>query len=83
VPNVIKIDIEGGETLALRGMRRILNEFHPEILMELHGPEAAKICWQILSDADYKVLRMQPGYPIVTSVEELDWKAYLVALHED
>jgi FkbM family methyltransferase len=75
-PRLIKIDIEGGEVLALR----VLDEFHPLILMEQHGPEAAEVAWTVLQAAGYHICRMQPGFPPVPGLEELDWKAYLVGL---
>jgi FkbM family methyltransferase len=77
-PRLIKIDIEGGEVLALPGMRRVLEEIHPMILMELHGPEAAEVAWSVLRAANYRICRMQVGFPMVTELDELDWKAYLV-----
>lgn len=78
-PQVIKMDIEGGEVLALQGMPRLLREHHPLILLELHGPEAARATWETLSAAGYRICRMQRGYPRVSTLDELDWKAYLVA----
>ena len=77
---MIKIDIEGGEVLAMRGMVRLLAENSPVILIELHGKEAARITWDTLSTFDYSVYRMQPGYPQVQDVDELDCKAYIVGL---
>ncbi|MDH5506337.1 MAG: FkbM family methyltransferase, partial [Anaerolineae bacterium] len=41
-PQIIKLDIEGGEVLALPGMRRLLAESRPTLLVELHGPESAR-----------------------------------------
>lgn len=38
-PDVIKMDVEGGAAAAFRGARRILDEYHPAIYVELHGPE--------------------------------------------
>ncbi len=78
-PDVIKMDIEGGEVLALQGMTRLLNEARPLILLELHGPEAARVAWETLTQADYTIHAMSAGYPRVTSLDALDWKAYLVA----
>ena len=48
-------------------------------MLELHGPEAARVSWQILSEAGYQIYRMQQGYPPVPTLDELDWKAYIVA----
>jgi FkbM family methyltransferase len=79
-PQVIKMDIEGGEVLALKGMPRLLAEAHPLILLELHGPEAARLAWESLTAAGYHICRMARGYPCVNSLNDLDWKAYLVAM---
>ena len=78
-PQVIKIDIEGGEVLALPGMQRVLQTARPLVLLEMHGPEAAHTAWETLSAAGYTICRMENGYPVVNSVDELDWKAYLLA----
>jgi FkbM family methyltransferase len=78
-PQVVKMDIEGGELLALPGMRRLLREARPLLFLELHGPEAARIAWQVLTQAGYSLCRMSPGYPLLPALEQLDWKAYLVA----
>lgn len=78
-PQVVKMDIEGGEVLALPGMSRLLVEAHPLILLELHGPEAARLVWDMLYAAGYRLCQMAPGYPQIPSLEVLDWKAYLVA----
>jgi len=78
-PDVIKMDIEGGEVLALAGMSRLLREARPLILIELHGPEAARVVWDTLTEESYSIHRMTDDYPPVHSLDELDWKAYLVA----
>jgi FkbM family methyltransferase len=78
-PQAIKMDIEGGEVLAIKGMERILLEIRPLLLVELHGHEAARAVWESLERHHYTVHRMQPGYPQVNSVDELDWKAYIIA----
>lgn len=79
LPQAIKMDIEGGEVLALQGMTRLLAEARPLLLIELHGPESARAAWDTLTAAGYRILRMQPGYPPVPALEALDWKAYIVA----
>jgi len=79
-PDVVKIDIEGGEVLALSGMTRMLDEAKPTIFLEIHGPDAAELCWNILKAADYRVCNLQPGYPTITSLQEIDWKANIVAI---
>ncbi len=79
-PQAVKMDIEGGEVMALPGMRRALAEARPLMLMELHGPESARAAWDALTAAGYRLCEMKPGYPSVPSLDALDWKAYLVAL---
>ena len=78
VPQVVKMDIEGGEVLALPGMRRLLREARPLVLLELHGPEAARAAWDELSAAGYRLFQMENAAP-VESLAALDWKAYVVA----
>ena len=78
-PQVVKMDIEGGEVLALPGMVRVLEQERPLLLLELHGPEAAQVAWETLTHRGYRLCRMTPGYPAVKTQQELDWKAYVVA----
>lgn len=78
-PQVVKLDIEGGEGMALRGMGRILKEARPVLMIELHGQEAARQVWEILVGADYTIHTMSRGMTRVNSLGELDWKAYIVA----
>ena len=78
LPQVVKIDIEGGEVLALPGMRRLLREGHPVVFLELHGPEAARAAWDELTAAGYRLSRMDSGI-LIPTLEKLDWKAYVVA----
>jgi FkbM family methyltransferase len=79
-PQAVKMDIEGGEVLALPGMKRVLAEARPLMLMELHGPESARAAWEALTAANYQLCQMKPGYPRVPSLDALDWKSYLAAL---
>jgi FkbM family methyltransferase len=59
-PDLVKIDIDGAELLALRGMRRILQETKPDLLLEVHpaylpsfGSSAADVC-NLLLEFDYR-----------------------------
>jgi FkbM family methyltransferase len=82
-PQVVKIDIEGGEVMALPGMRRVLAEARPLMMMELHGPESSRAAWETLTAAGYEIFWMRPGYPVVPSLEAMGWKAYIVAKPKD
>lgn len=82
VPQVVKMDIEGGEVLAVAGMRHLLKENRPLMLIEIHSAEAAKTVWEHLSDAGYRIYRMEKGYAPVASLAGLGRKAYVVARAE-
>jgi FkbM family methyltransferase len=79
-PQIVKMDIEGGEVLALPGMQRLLVEARPLILLELHGPEAAHLAWEELRGMGYQVCHMRAGYPEIPTLEALGWKTYIVAM---
>jgi len=60
VPDFIKIDIEGGESSALRGALNVLRTRRPTLLIELHTPEQDVAVGAILRDLNYKVERLRP-----------------------
>jgi FkbM family methyltransferase len=78
-PQAVKMDIEGGEVLALPGMRRVLAEARPLMLMELHGSESSRVAWETLTAAGYEIRWMRRGYPVVPSLEALGRKTYIIA----
>ena len=82
-PDLVKLDIEGGEVLALPGMRRTLNNIKPTIFLELHGKKAAEITWNVLSHHNYKICSIRAPYHEIPGLESLNWKAYLVAFPTD
>jgi FkbM family methyltransferase len=82
-PDLLKIDIEGGEVLALPGMSKLLQDHHPILLVELHGAEAARTSWDLLGEKKYRICRISPGYPQVPNLQDLDWKSYLVAFPDE
>ena len=78
-PAVIKLDIEGGEGMALAGMPRLLEEASPVLLIELHGEEAARQVWDCLTAGGYSLRPMRQNAAAIRSLAELDWKAYVIA----
>jgi FkbM family methyltransferase len=52
-PDLIKLDIEGGESLALKGASRVLAQGKAAILLALHGYEQETICLPLLRAAGY------------------------------
>ena len=83
LPQAVKMDIEGGEVLALQGMKRLLREAHPLMLIEIHSEQAAEMVWDALTKAGYELLHMQKGYTRVRSMKEMGRKAYVVARAAD
>ena len=78
-PDLVKMDIEGGELLCLPGMSRTLEEARPIVFLEMHGEKAAARAWETFSSAGYQLYRMGKNYPRIHEQAGLDWKSYLVA----
>ena len=78
-PEMVKMDIEGGEAIALPGMSRILTQLRPLVFLELHGHEATQVAWDVLGSANYSICSMADGYPEIPELTDADWKAYIVA----
>jgi hypothetical protein len=49
------------------------------LLLELHGPRAAEVAWEVLNSAGYRLFRLGAEDVEIHSAEELDWKAYVFA----
>jgi hypothetical protein len=52
-PEILKIDVEGAESLIIQGGLRTLEDFSPRLLMEIHGPKNALKVWELLQNLDY------------------------------
>lgn len=55
VPDYIKMDIEGGEGLALSGAKSTLAQFHPTIFLATHGNSVHQECCRLLHSLDYEL----------------------------
>jgi hypothetical protein len=53
VPDLLKIDIEGGEADALRGAAHVLHDRKPAILLEVHDVSLEEACASLLRAAGY------------------------------
>jgi Methyltransferase FkbM domain len=54
VPDLIKIDIDGGEVGALRSAERLLSERKPSLVVETHSPELEAECGRMLVEHGYE-----------------------------
>jgi Methyltransferase FkbM domain len=52
-PDVLKIDVDGGEYEVLRGARRVLSEDRPDLLIETHSQVLEHQCLELLLDHGY------------------------------
>lgn len=60
LPNFIKIDIEGAEGKALKGFEKNVENCFPEMVIELHSPEADFEVGQFLKFFNYQAYRFEP-----------------------
>jgi FkbM family methyltransferase len=58
-PNVVKIDVEGGELDILSGAVEMLHMSRPTIFLEAHTPALEKACSQQLLRLGYKIHRIE------------------------
>lgn len=59
IPDVIKMDIEGGEARALLGMRRMLTQASPVIFLATHGDHIREECRLILTELGYTMRSLE------------------------
>jgi len=87
--DVIKIDIEGAEAMALRGSRKLLSERRPRLVVELHSGAVGAEVLQILWEYNYHCFGYLPtaARPIYKQLAESDlpeiidkyWLKYIAA----
>ena len=69
IPDVIKMDVEGAESLVLSGALKMLSLNKTVLMIALHGEVQRRECYQILDQLGYKIflLNRQP----ITAVDQL------------
>ena len=55
-PDLIKMDIDGGEVEALKGMRETLSRRRPNLIVETHSADLENSCLDLLEDVGYRKL---------------------------
>ncbi|HTL28531.1 MAG TPA: FkbM family methyltransferase, partial [Tepidisphaeraceae bacterium] len=76
-PDMVKMDIEGAETLALPSAQRLLSEFKPTWLIELHSPEGWREVTRILRSAGYDLFDID-NHPVR---DNAPWPHHVIARH--
>ena len=72
IPDVIKIDVEGGESEVLAGAARILKQAKPAIFLSTHSPQLRAACLQYLSEFGYSVKPLLAGDDVHEFVAKCD-----------
>lgn len=65
-PQVMKIDVEGGEWAVLMGGVRTLKRWHPTIFLSTHGSQVHARCLDLLREIGYTVEVMAPSQLLAT-----------------
>jgi FkbM family methyltransferase len=74
---LIKMDIEGGETAALRGMRNVLARDRPLILCEMHSTHTDVA--SILSQSGYSCFCVEDAGLTLREIHQMHWNAHILA----
>jgi FkbM family methyltransferase len=73
-PDLIKMDVEGAETLVLQGAARTLRDCRPLLMIELHGTNQAVD--DALRAADYHAVTLESGS---ADIRTAPWDAFVLA----
>jgi FkbM family methyltransferase len=79
VPDVLKIDVEGGEIAALEGMRQVLSRATPVLLIETHHRQAGEAVRAQLTAAGYSLFDLDRGGVRIEAQTEVGRKMHLLA----
>ena len=58
-PDLVKMDVEGGEAGILAGARQVLSSYRPILFIAMHGDSQRRSCQQCLTDAGYKLFDLE------------------------
>lgn len=70
-PTLLKIDVEGAEGEVLAGGDRVLSEYRPQILCELHGLAPARIVYDQLSKHGYEMFSVGVASKRIESFDQV------------
>jgi Methyltransferase FkbM domain len=79
VPGFIKLDIEGGELVALRSAERLLREQHPALVVEVHSASLEQDCGRLMTELGYRPTIVNPRRWLPDHRPGLELNRWLVA----
>lgn len=59
-PDMIKVDVEGAESLVLAGAMGVLRKYRPVLLVELHNPDEDVAVGAVFAELGYRLERLRP-----------------------
>jgi FkbM family methyltransferase len=65
-PQLVKIDIEGAELIALKYIGKMCTELRPVIILELHNPECDAAAWDFSQRYSYSMQSLDTGQVLET-----------------
>ncbi|MFC4293995.1 FkbM family methyltransferase [Novosphingobium tardum] len=65
-PTVVKVDLEGGEGMFMKGARRLLGDIRPALYIEVHRDNRPSV-FRALADQDYEIRQYHAGSWIAVS----------------
>ena len=81
VPDVIKMDVEGGESAALEGAKNVLAARKTVIALSLHGPIQKAECLDLLRAAHYRIHRIDGS--VVEGNDDPEDEIFALPPHQD
>lgn len=73
IPDLVKIDVEGAEEYAVRGMKDTLSSHQPVLLIEIHGAQAARMTIPLLAENGYSYKVISTGAEFQDAESLLAW----------
>lgn len=71
-PDLVKIDIEGFEGLAVPHTKKLIEQHRPVFVVELHNPECDRAVWQYFHSQGYEILNASTLKPVTTVEQSRD-----------
>lgn len=88
-PDLIKLDVEGMEWQALRGMRQTLEQYRPRLFIEMHGSDLedktanVQRVVALLEEMGYAVQHVESGAAITSANAAIACRGHLYCTHQN